>query len=164
MQVGALPPGLSFWHPAALISTWGGSGLLPGAPGTWGSLFTLPVAWLIASRYGSESLLIAATVAMIAGLWAATRYLRTSQSKDPGSIVIDEVAGQMLTLAFVPVNIWWYLAGFLLFRAADILKPWPASLADRALPGAWGVMTDDVFAALYPMAILYAVHHIYLSG
>ena len=163
MRFGALPPSLSFWHPAALISTWGGSGLLPGAPGTWGSLLTLPVAWLIAFEFGSESLLVAAVVALLAGLWASARYLQTSQSKDPGTIVIDEVAGQFLTLAFVPVNFWWYLAGFALFRVADIFKPWPASWADRALPGAWGVMTDDIFAALYPMAILYAAHT-YLTG
>lgn len=163
MPLGTLPPGLSFWHPAALISTWGGSGLLPGAPGTWGSLFTLPVAWLIASRFGGESLLIAAAIALLVGLWASARYLQTSKSKDPGTIVIDETAGQFLALAFVPVDIWWYLAGFVLFRIADIVKPWPASWADRALPGAWGVMTDDIFAALYPMAILY-VAHTYLTG
>lgn len=163
MNFGKLPPGLSFWHPAALVSTWGGSGLLPGAPGTWGSLFTLPVAWLIASAYGSQSLLIAAAIALLAGIWSSTRYLRTSKSKDPGTIVIDEVAGQLLALALIPVNFWWYLAGFILFRAADILKPWPASWADRALHGAWGVMTDDIFAALYPMVILYAVHT-YLTG
>ena len=163
MTFGRLPPGLSFWHPAALISTWGGSGLLPGAPGTWGSLFTLPAAWLIATNFGSDSLLIAAAIALVAGLWSSTRYLQTSRSKDPGTIVIDETAGQFLALAFVPVNFCWYAAGFILFRVADILKPWPATWADRSLPGALGVMTDDIFAALYPMAILYAAHT-FLTG
>ena len=160
---GKLPHGLPFWHPAALISTWGGSGLLPGAPGTWGSLFTLPFAWVIASRYGSEGLLVAAAVTLLAGLWSSALYLRTSTSKDPGTIVIDETAGQLLALAFVPVDVWWYLAGFILFRTADILKPWPASWADRTIPGAWGIMTDDIFAALYPMALLYGVQT-YLTG
>ena len=160
---GKLPPGLPFWHPAALISTWGGSGLLPKAPGTWGSLFTLPFAWVIASRYGGEGLLVVAAVTLLAGLWSSACYLRTSTSKDPGTIVIDETAGQLLALAFVPVDVWWYLAGFILFRTADILKPWPASWADRTIPGAWGIMTDDIFAALYPMALLYGVQT-YLTG
>ena len=160
---GKLPPGLPFWHPAALISTWGGSGLLPKAPGTWGSLFTLPFAWVIASRYGGEGLLVVAAVTLLAGLWSSARYLRTSTSKDPGTIVIDETAGQFLALAFVPLDFWWYLAGFILFRAADILKPWPASWADQTIPGAWGIMTDDIFAALYTMALLYGVQT-YLMG
>ena len=160
---GKLPPGLPFWHPAALISTWGGSGLLPKAPGTWGSLFTLPFAWVIASRYGGEGLLVVAAVTLLAGLWSSARYLRTSTSKDPEAIVIDETAGQFLALAFVPLDLWWYLAGFILFRTADILKPWPASWADRTIPGAWGIMTDDIFAALYPMALLYGVQT-YLTG
>ena len=158
-----LPPGLPFWHPAALIATWGGSGLLPRAPGTWGSLFTLPFAWVIASHYGSEGLLAAVAVTLLAGLWSSACYLRTSTNKDPGTIVIDETAGQFLALAFVPVDVWWYLAGFILFRTADILKPWPASWADRTIPGAWGIMTDDIFAALYPMALLYGVQT-YLTG
>ena len=63
----------------------------------------------------------------------------------------------------MPLDFGWYLAGFILFRAADILKPWPASWADRTIPGAWGIMTDDIFAALYPMALLYGVQT-YLMG
>ena len=146
-----------------MLSTWGGSGLLPGAPGTWGSLFTLPFAWIIATEFGSKGLIIATTVTLILGTWATSKYLQTSQTKDPEIIVIDEAAGQFLTLAFVPIDLWWYLVGFVLFRAADILKPWPASWADRVLPGAFGVMADDIFAAFYPMAILYVAHEL-LTG
>jgi len=80
--------------------------------------------------------------------------LRHSTSKDPGSIVIDETAGQLLTLALVPAELEWYVAGFFLFRIADIFKPWPASWADRSLTGPLGVMTDDIFAALYALAVL----------
>lgn len=158
MKFGSLPPNLSFWHPAALLSTWGGSGLLPYAPGTWGSLLTLPAAWFLATEFGSESLIIAAATAFILGTWSSKRYLKTSEVKDPETIVIDEATGQFLTLAVVPAELWWYLIGFALFRAADILKPWPASWADRVLTGALGVMTDDILAALYPMAILLAAH------
>lgn len=139
------------------MATWGWSGLLPVAPGTWGSLFTLPFAWLIADKWGPAALFVAAAVAFLAGLWASSRYLRNSKSKDPGTIVIDETAGQFLALAVVPVELWWYVAGFVLFRAADIVKPWPASWADRSLSGALGVMTDDIFAAAYVLGVLYAV-------
>ena len=163
MKFGTLPAKLPLWHPAAFFSTWGGSGLLPGAPGTWASLFTLPFAWIIATGFGSESLIIAALITLLLGMWATSEYLQKSHAKDPGTVVIDEVAGQFLTLAFVPVEIWWYLIGFGLFRAADILKPWPASWADRVLPGALGVMADDIFAALYPMSILYVAHEL-LTG
>lgn len=158
MGIGKLPSGLSLWHPAAFLATWGGSGLLPRAPGTWGSLFTLPFAWIIASEWGSEALFVAAALAFLAGLWASEQYLRYSTSKDPGAVVIDETAGQLLALALVPVELWWYAAGFILFRLADIFKPWPASWADRSLRGALGVMTDDIFAAVYVLVALYGAH------
>ena len=96
--------------------------------------------------------------AFLVGLWASARYLRSSTSKDPGTIVIDETAGHSLALAFVPVEWRWYAAGFILFRIADIFKPWPASWADRSLSGALGVMTDDFFAAVYVVVVLYGAH------
>jgi len=163
VKFGQLPSGLSFWHPAAFLSTWGGSGLLPSAPGTWGALFTLPFAWIIAETWGNEALFIAAALAFFVGLWSSDRYLRHSTSKDPGAIVIDETAGQFLALALVPVELWWYAAGFVLFRLADIYKPWPASWADRSLKGALGVMTDDIFAAVYALVVLYCAQLI-LAG
>ena len=158
MGIGKLPSGLSLWHPAAFLATWGGSGLLPRAPGTWGSFFTLPFAWIIASEWGSEALFVAAALAFLAGLWASEQYLRYSTSKDPGAVVIDETAGQLLALALVPVELWWYAAGFILVRLADIFKPGPASWADRSLRGALGVMTDDIFAAVYVLVALYGAH------
>ena len=158
-----LPPDLSFFHPAALVATWGGSGLLPGAPGTWGSLATLPFAWAIATYYGPQWLLLAVAVAFAAGLIATRRYLRNSRQKDPGNVVIDETAGQFLALAAVPADPLWYLAGFALFRAFDILKPWPVSWADRDLPGEWGVMVDDVLAGGYALVLLLATRHV-LTG
>lgn len=160
MSLGRPPAGLSYWHPATLLATWGWSGLLPGAPGTWGSLFTLPFAWLIAWQWGPLALVPATVVVLAVGLWASRIYLRHGKSKDPGDIVIDETAGQLLTLAVVPVDLWWYAAGFMLFRIADIIKPWPASWADCTLPGALGVMTDDIFAAIYAIIVLYAAQMI----
>jgi phosphatidylglycerophosphatase A len=78
---------------------------------------------------------------------------------DPGAVVIDEVAGQWLTLTVAPLEPLAYLLGFVLFRIADVLKPWPASWLDRRVGGAFGVMIDDVAAAIYAGAVLaIAVH------
>ena len=152
-----LPPGLSFWHPACLISTWFGAGLLPITPGTWGSLAALPFAWLIASHYGAPGLLIGGAVAFAIGIWAAGVYSKRSGIGDPGPVVIDEVAGQWITLAFAPLDPLAYLVGFLLFRLADIIKPWPARWADRELKGGLGAMLDDMFAAFYSGAAMFAL-------
>ena len=83
------------------------------------------------------------------GLWAADRYMRAVGVHDPGAIVVDEVAGQWLTLAVAPLDPLAYLAGFLLFRVFDVLKPWPAGWLDRRVGGAFGVMIDDIAAAAY---------------
>jgi phosphatidylglycerophosphatase A len=155
MQFSTPPAGLTHYHPATFLATWGWSGLLPLAPGTWGSLFTLPIAWILATHWEPSVLFLAALIVFITGLWASTVYLRHSTVKDPGTIVIDEAAGQFLVLAIVPLDFWWYLAGLVLFRIADILKPWPASWADQNLAGALGVMTDDIFAAGYAVILLY---------
>ena len=151
----SLPSGLSPWNPAAILSTWFWSGLLPKAPGSWGSLFTLPFAWVIALHWGTLGLLLAATITFAVGIWSTSVFLAASTHKDPGAVVIDETAGQLLCLAAVPLDIWWYAAGFVAFRLADIFKFWPASWADRSLPGALSVMTDDIFAAVYAGAALY---------
>jgi phosphatidylglycerophosphatase A len=142
-------------HPAALLATWFGAGLLPGAPGTWGSLAALPFAWAIATLFGQAALLIAAAVVFCVGWWAAEQVGRASGVGDEGSIVIDEVAGQWLTLAVAPPSAAAYVLGFLLFRLFDITKPWPVSTAERRLPGGLGVMADDIVAAIYAAALLY---------
>jgi phosphatidylglycerophosphatase A len=76
---------------------------------------------------------------------------------DPGAVVIDEVAAQWLTLCVAPLNPLAYLLGFLLFRIADVLKPWPANWLDRRVGGALGVMVDDLAAALYAGAALWLI-------
>lgn len=146
--------GLPAWHPAVLLATWFGVGLLPVAPGTWGSLAALPVAWVIAAHWGAAGLLGAAAMVFAVGCWAAGVVVVASGVKDAGSIVIDEVAAQWVVLAAAPVEPAAYILGFLLFRVADILKPWPASWADRRVSGGFGVMLDDIIAALYAAALL----------
>lgn len=153
----APPSNLPIWHPAFWISTWFGSGLLPIAPGTWGSLFALPFAWAIQAYAGPWALAAAALLAFLAGCWASSIYAQRSRMSDPGPVVIDEVAGQWLTLAAIPADIGLYVLGFLLFRMADIFKPWPANLADRQVKGGLGIMLDDIIAAIYAGAVLYLV-------
>jgi phosphatidylglycerophosphatase A len=144
---------------ALWLATWFGTGLLPGAPGTWGSLAALPFAWALMSFGGPRLLLGAAALVFVAGLWASTRYMQAVGVHDPGAVVIDEVAGQWLTLTVAPLEPLAYLLGFVLFRIADVLKPWPASWLDRRVGGAFGVMIDDVAAAIYAGAVLaLAVH------
>ena len=147
-------------HPASLLATWFGAGLLPVAPGTWGSLAALPFAWAIATLLGQPALLIAAAIVFCIGWWAAAQVGRASGIADEGSIVIDEVAGQWLTLAAVPPSAAAYILGFLLFRLFDITKPWPARTAERTIPGGLGVMADDIVAGLYAAVLLYVLHEI----
>ena len=148
---------LPWLHPAALLATWFGAGLLPWAPGTWGSLAALPFAWAIATLFGPVSLVIAAAIVFFIGWWAAEQVGRASGVADEGAIVIDEVAGQWLTLAVAPPSAAAYVLGFLLFRLFDITKPWPANAAERKLPGGLGVMADDIVAAVYAAILLYVL-------
>lgn len=141
--------GLPAWHPGTLIATWFGVGLLPWAPGTWGSLVALPLAWLIAAQFGRIGLLLATLLVLAVGWLAAAAVTKASGVEDEGSVVVDEVAGQWLTLVAAPLSPLAYAMGFLLFRLFDIAKPWPVRWADRAIGGGLGVMADDVLAALY---------------
>lgn len=152
-----MPARLSFSHPAALIATWFGVGLLPRMPGTWGSLAALPFAWAIATAGGPWALLIAAALAFAVGCWAAGIYAQAAGLSDPQSIVVDEVAAQWLVLAAAPIDPTWYATGFVLFRAADIFKPWPASWLDTHVSGGIGIMLDDMAAAAYALAGLWLV-------
>jgi len=155
-----LPPGLSFWNPVCLVSTWFGSGLLPGAPGTWGSLAALPIGWLLIEHAGRGWLALAAVALLALGWWATAAYVRHAAVQDPGAIVVDEVAAQLLVLAAAPLDLAWFALAFVLFRIADIWKPWPVSWADRTLHGGFGVMFDDLLAALYAAAALAAAVHL----
>jgi phosphatidylglycerophosphatase A len=154
---GSLPRGMSFWHPVCLISTGCGVGMLPWFPGTWASLAALPAAWLIREQWGVAGLVAVVAAVFVVGLWSSTVYERRTREHDPGAIVIDEIAAMFLVLTVAPLNWGWFGIGFVLFRIADILKPWPASWADRSLKGGVGVMVDDIFAAFYAMALMWGM-------
>ena len=146
--------GLPLSHAAALVATGFGIGLIPVAPGTWASLAALPCGWLIRVEFGIAGLLAAAVIAFIAGWWAAARIARASGILDPGFVVIDEIAAQWLILAAAPLDWRFYLAAFLLFRLFDIWKPFPVNWLDRTVKGGFGIMLDDIAAALYALALI----------
>lgn len=136
------------------VATWFGCGQAPFASGTFGSLGALPFAYIIQTQLGNSALLIASFLVFAAGCWASNAYLRhTNRVDDASEIVIDEVAGQWLLLAFLAPTWQSYLLGFLLFRAFDVVKPWPVSLADRKIKGGVGVMVDDMLAGFYPIVL-----------
>jgi phosphatidylglycerophosphatase A len=139
---------------ARLIASWFGSGLLPGAPGTWGSLAALPFAWVIVLYAGKWPLVAAAIVLFFIG-WAAAHFaIRDQSDQDPGWIVVDEVVGQWLTLFVLPLNLFAYAIGFALFRLFDIWKPWPIRHVERRCGGGFGIMIDDVLAAIYALIVI----------
>lgn len=136
--------------PALLVATLGGVGRIRPAPGTWGSLVVLPAVLL-----GPAGALILALVIAALG-WAAVRaVLADRPTDDPGWIVVDEAAGMLIALAALPAGtgLVGVAVAFLLFRAFDIIKPWPVSWAD-GLHGATGVMLDDILAGGIAAALL----------
>ena len=139
--------------PAVWLATVFGVGKLPWAPGTWGSLVALPLAWLITDWGGSWALLGAIVLVFYFGVWAADRTAKKAGTADPGSVVIDEVAGQWLALLLIAPNWIGYAVGFALFRLFDIVKPWPVSWADRKIKGGLGIMLDDLLAGSYVLIL-----------
>ncbi len=136
-------------------------GLIPGAPGTYGSLVTLPLAYVWMTYVTDNILLtIGAIVLMtILGTVASTKVSRSMGLEDPGEIVIDELVGQWIALIAIPNHWFYWLAAFLLFRLFDIWKP---GLIDRAqnLPEGLGIMIDDVLAGILALIIIQGVFFI----
>jgi phosphatidylglycerophosphatase A len=133
---------------AVFVATVGYCGYFPIAPGTVGSaagLVVYALVWWVHSPV-LETALIVGLFAL--GIWAGTTAERYFGGIDPGPIVIDEVVGMLITLAFIPVGWSAALAGFVLFRIFDVIKPYPAGRFER-LHGGLGVMSDDAMAAVY---------------
>ena len=145
-----------------LIATFLGLGYSPKAPGTVGSLATLPIAYVL-SLYGNWQVLLAVILGIYVVGVLSTREVLKYTSHDPSFVVIDEVVGQLLsfisiTKLFPLNNVCWLLGGFVAFRFFDILKPWPVSYFDKKWKNASGVMMDDVAAGIYAACILKIIH------
>jgi phosphatidylglycerophosphatase A len=144
---------------AELVATGLGSGYLPVAPGTWGSLFAVFLAalvhWFFAA-WDRTFLWTALLASTLVGTLCATQVVRREGSHDPSKVVIDEIAGQFLTLLWIPVSAFSLVVGFFLFRLFDVIKPFPARRAE-GLPEGWGIMADDLIAAVYSGIVLYVL-------
>jgi phosphatidylglycerophosphatase A len=139
------------------VATLGVVGRAPVAPGTAASALTVLALWLLGlSPVVLTALLVAVTVL---GTWAADEAERVLGGKDPGAIVIDEVAGMTLAALLVPPTPSALLAAFVLFRLFDVLKPFPANVSQR-LRGGLGVMVDDLVAGLYALALGVLARHL----
>ena len=141
------------------VATCGYLGYVPVAPGTFGSAAGLVMFGAI-RWWGSPVVEVAVIAFLLAlGVWSASVAERHFGGVDPAPVVLDEVAGMLLTLALVSVNTSGAIVGFLVFRVLDVVKPWPANRFE-ALPGGFGIMADDAMAAMYgnvAMRVLVAV-------
>ena len=138
------------------VSTGGFTGKIPFAPGTFGSLWGLPICYGL-SRMDLFGALLCTVLFIFVAIWFAGISEQILEAKDPRDIVIDEVAGFMVTLLGLPFNVFTAAAGFFIFRAFDVLKPFPIRLLERKLPGGAGVVLDDVAAGVYSNLLLRAV-------
>jgi phosphatidylglycerophosphatase A len=140
---------------AYVFATWFGCGFVPKAPGTAGTLGAIPL-YLVLRSHGPWVVVLASAVLGLLGVAAASRIVLDRGQEDPQIVVVDEVAGVLLTLAFAPLTWKAVVAGFVLFRIFDQWKPWPANAAER-LPRGWGVMADDIVAGLYGAVGVFAL-------
>ncbi len=141
---------------AKLTVSLGGIGFLKPASGTWGSLATLPVAYVIASTLSPVWLIFVSVIVFIIG-WSATAiYEKASKKHDASEVVIDEMAGMLLTLAIIPTDITLYAIAFIAFRFFDIVKIFPANFIDRQKTP-FSVMLDDIVAGVYAMITVWAI-------
>ena len=152
---------------ANIIGTFFGLGLSKYAPGTVGSLGTLPLAYLLIKFGGFGALILASVVIFFIGAKAVDIIIKETGIEDPSKVVIDETVGQLLSFSIVCYlapeylldqgAIIYYIAAFVFFRFFDILKMGPVKYADKEIKNAYGVMLDDVFAGIFAACLLLAV-------
>jgi phosphatidylglycerophosphatase A len=143
---------ISWRHPIHAFSSGFGSGLLPKAPGTWGTIVAIPFYFLfsILPAIGYGTLII---FLFFLSVYCSQKTSDALQVKDPKCVVCDEMIGFWVAMAFLPVTVFNVILGFLLFRLLDIIKPWPICYFER-LPGGWGIVMDDIIAGLMTQFIL----------
>jgi len=149
---------------ALIIATYFGLGLSPKAPGTVGSIGTLPLAFVLCYFFGALGIIVAAIPIAVVGIYATDVLIRDQEEKDPGKVVVDEVVGQLLAFLFVAdalrgnTDDWWlYLVGLAAFRFFDICKMGPVKWFDSKMKNAVGVMMDDVCAGLLAAVVVWGV-------
>ncbi|MCW8853623.1 MAG: phosphatidylglycerophosphatase A [Gammaproteobacteria bacterium] len=147
-----IPPVL-LKNPVHFLSLGFGSGLMPKAPGTFGTLAAIPVYLLMANL--SVLVYSIVTVALfVVGIYLCQKTTDELKVHDHSGIVFDEIVGFLITMIALPVTWQWIIAGFILFRLFDILKPWPISWLDKKVHGGLGIMLDDVLAGVFALVIM----------
>lgn len=144
--------------PVVFIAMGLGSGLSPKAPGTAGTLMTVPLVYLLQQ----QSIMIyalATILVLVTGSWICGYAAKKLQVHDHSGIVYDEVAGFLITMIMAPAGWYWMLSGFVLFRFFDAVKPWPISWVDKNIHGGFGIMLDDVIAGAISLCCLLLIEH-----
>lgn len=140
-----------------IIGTWFGCGLSPVMPGTVGTLGAIPLVWLFA-RWGEFSYMLATFALVVVAMIVAQLYENViADEHDPSEFVLDEVAGFLITMTWVPLTWQFVVLGFVLFRVLDIVKPFPISWIDRRIPGGVGAVADDLAAGIVANILLQIV-------
>ena len=139
--------------PVVFVAMGLGSGLSPKAPGTAGTLLTVPLVYFLQQQSMFIYLLVTAFV-LVTGSWVCGYAAKKLKVHDHSGIVYDEVAGFLITMSFAPHGWYWMLAGFALFRFFDAVKPWPISWFDKNIHGGFGIMFDDVIAGIISLFCL----------
>ncbi|NND91478.1 MAG: phosphatidylglycerophosphatase A [Granulosicoccus sp.] len=151
-----------FAGPANFIALGGGLGLSPHAPGTVGTLLGVPLLFLMPQSLPAYALVL--LLLFVLGVWCCHACAKALGLHDHPGIVWDEVVGYLLSMMAMPRTAWWVLAGFVVFRFFDILKPWPISWIDRQVHGGLGIMLDDVLAALFSLVTLQVLHRFLVAA
>ena len=141
--------------PSHLFATWFGIGLLRPAPGTWGSFAALLIWYFTEFLHPTAHVIL--PIFILFSWLVCSQATKDSDSTDHSAIVIDEVAGMLVTLSFVSHGIMTYLFAFLLFRLFDIWKPWPISWIDQNIQGGLGILLDDLIAGFFAGGIIYGI-------
>lgn len=150
-----IPPRL-LANPVHWLSLGFGTGLAPRAPGTVGTLAALPFYWLLHTLPAWQYALVGAALFAL-GIYLCGATARALGVHDHPGIVWDEVVGYLFTLVAVPFDWRWIAVGFVLFRLFDIWKPWPIRSLDRGVRGGFGIMFDDLVAALYASVLMQVI-------
>lgn len=150
-----ITPNLAFLlhHPSHLVALGFGAGLSPKAPGTIGTMVGLPLFWLLTFTPEASHFITLAALFLV-GIPICTKAGNALGVSDHGSIVWDEIVAMMLVLKFTPASPIWWTVSFVLFRLFDIWKPAPIRQCDKKLKGGFGVMFDDLLAAIYAIISL----------
>ena len=142
--------------PTHLLALGFGSGLVPKAPGTFGTLAAIPLFLLFCGLSPLYYALVVLIVCLV-GIYVCGATAKDIGVHDHGAIVWDEFAGFFITMFMIPVTWQSILAGFVIFRVLDILKPWPISIADKKLTGGFGIMFDDILAGALALIIMHLI-------